>query len=941
MSLSVRVSGQAEFTQIKREVRDLDRNLRGLEGTIKKSSGHGFFPKDQMRMAEHTIQSLITGQKRLNSLLDEQRTKVYDTERLYNEASGEHKKRLGEELAKRREILKVHEEELAYIRRKTTELQKQTTQLPAGGSPAGGSGDIFSMIPALRTVLSLSSKILGMAGIMGGTALASQGINLAGQQQTAFARLAMRTGEYNRVQGYTRDVRDVGLPLGYTATQSAQMMEAYTSRAGAMTLGDLQAQQRFTRGYGLEGTQVAGTFAEASRMGAFGEGEQKQFANMIAFAIDEGRMQERAVEAMESTVGLLGDLGRRLPEVSGAGVVALQTLLNQSGIEGLRGERGADILSRLDSMFDSSDPGSRFTMLRALGWGEDKTYYEAELQREKGISDVTNLQSILSYIESTGYNQDVRNLMVQRYSGLSLNQIEALRQATGSGFEGIMSMSQSEFEKMAEDYGIDIKAEHWSETLGAKFETSVAKFDQAVTDFGSHLLPMVNSIRDAVTEGINALIPDLPEDPSALNPVSIGTAGLALGGAVLGGGLLSKLFRRGAPTPGTPGTPGTPVTPRTSPLRTSSLSTGTTGIPLGMIDDAMFDLDTKRAEAMYSQGFIDKDQFEKFSNRRPTDKSVLDSLFTLHESDWNWDEMRKVQKEAADIQKELNQAYNDFVKETGQNIFTSRDAEKIINSHEKIERKTTLTYDEINENNRKHLRDVFSGQRDYHRDSFGEIEDMNKNVVSETKSSGERIINFLSGIGERAMGFLGGGIAGAFGSNFNPFSDYRVSSSFGMRQGRLHAGTDYAMPQGTPLQSVGSGIIQGVRSDPGGYGTYIDKILDTGELTRYAHLSRVNVEKGQRVGAGQIIGATGGTPGTPGAGSSTGAHLHFEVRDQDGNPIDPEKWFPKQGVTSNINISLDVKGNIDALTRQSLGEVISKALEEAGFSHMIQGTVTQ
>lgn len=129
-----------------------------------------------------------------------------------------------------------------------------------------------------------------------------------------------------------------------------------------------------------------------------------------------------------------------------------------------------------------------------------------------------------------------------------------------------------------------------------------------------------------------------------------------------------------------------------------------------------------------------------------------------------------------------------------------------------------------------------------------------------------------------------------------PFDRSTVSEWPGQRPGSYHVGTDFAVPQGTPLRATVDGTI--VRHNTDGLGAYVlDIIADDGLLIRNGHLSRMDVNTGQRVSAGQVIGLTGGQRGTPGAGMSTGPHLHWELRRDrawsDGAWIDPRNMNPQ------------------------------------------------
>jgi len=102
-------------------------------------------------------------------------------------------------------------------------------------------------------------------------------------------------------------------------------------------------------------------------------------------------------------------------------------------------------------------------------------------------------------------------------------------------------------------------------------------------------------------------------------------------------------------------------------------------------------------------------------------------------------------------------------------------------------------------------------------------------------------------------------------------SSFRYTSGFGMRWGRMHSGTDFAAPHGTPIYSTADGVVThaGWLS---GYGRLVKIQHEFGIETRYAHNSKLFVKKGQRVSRGQKIAAMGST------GRSTGTHLHYEVR---------------------------------------------------------------
>ena len=146
----------------------------------------------------------------------------------------------------------------------------------------------------------------------------------------------------------------------------------------------------------------------------------------------------------------------------------------------------------------------------------------------------------------------------------------------------------------------------------------------------------------------------------------------------------------------------------------------------------------------------------------------------------------------------------------------------------------------------------------------------------------------------------------------------RMASGFGYRIHpihkirKMHTGMDFTAPTGTPIYATGDGVIKKVVTSRRGYGNHVVIKHNYGYETLYAHMSKFNVMKGQKVKRGDVIGYVGST------GTSTAPHLHYEVIKIEGgkarkiNPINfyfndlsPEEFDRMIELSSSANQSFD------------------------------------
>jgi murein DD-endopeptidase MepM/ murein hydrolase activator NlpD len=128
-----------------------------------------------------------------------------------------------------------------------------------------------------------------------------------------------------------------------------------------------------------------------------------------------------------------------------------------------------------------------------------------------------------------------------------------------------------------------------------------------------------------------------------------------------------------------------------------------------------------------------------------------------------------------------------------------------------------------------------------------------------------------------------------------PLEDYDFTTPYGMRWGKLHTGIDLAVAEGTHYKSIYAGTVTHA-GWYGGYGYCVIVQHADGTEILYGHSSKVLVQEGQQVKAGDVLGLTGST------GHSYGSQLHLEVH-IDGQPIDPVPWLRVNGVDLKLKVA--------------------------------------
>jgi hypothetical protein len=348
---------------------------------------------------------------------------------------------------------------------------------PPGGGSGGGGGGLFGLVRgvggglfsrATGGMTGAAGSLVGAGGaaaieeamgpIIGTLALAAIGAGVKGfqaalKQDEGLTQFLPRMfpGSMGGVvpSVMARRMGDAGRPFAFNREESIGTFQAMSeggSGFGSKRLDrDATAAMQMARMFGVDPGGEASMLASAQRSGAFKAGDARRFASMLAAEIKRTGLSPRFEEAQQATLMLLNRQTQELGSANPGPVLALQAAFNRTGIPGLTGMNGANVIGRLQDSV--SNPGGEanealdFQVFRKMG---AKSLYDIKYMQEAGINDPRYLHTLLSTVEGSAPNAHAADIALKEktHGALSLHMLAKIRAVSGgrlSNFAGNLS----------------------------------------------------------------------------------------------------------------------------------------------------------------------------------------------------------------------------------------------------------------------------------------------------------------------------------------------------------------------------------------------------------------------------------------------------------------------------------------------------------------------
>lgn len=434
----VSIKLKADASDALKSVKDLEKAMNNVDSVKKKGDNNdGFISNDDVRNFKKNVQQAENVYKQFLNQYDRMQQE-FDRRKKQLEGRMGHAKddttikniqKQIDDLEKQRQHVESQRTIASNMNQRVNSSADDVRQMRAGtnfGRLAQNFGS--SMMTPLIGALSFG-KLFGFA---------RQGMGMINNEEAYGAQLGNRWQQYNG--DYTqlrKDAMNTGMSNGYTATDTMQTSDILTSMAGNFNSAqamwnNVQQIQTVARAMGIDPNQMAQTIGAASQRftgGQMNTSDQKQFANLIAGAVNESGMQGRQSEltnAISSLASQAAQTKTALTKSDLQQITGLETAVSKD-LPSMKGAAGAQLLGQMDQGLKSGN--NNVDLL--LGWG---TKYQglsgrAALDRAKakGITDPNNVKTFFNNMgKATGGNKDLEQLMLEQDFGWSGDQASAV-----------------------------------------------------------------------------------------------------------------------------------------------------------------------------------------------------------------------------------------------------------------------------------------------------------------------------------------------------------------------------------------------------------------------------------------------------------------------------------------------------------------------------------
>lgn len=934
MDQKIRIHADGEFSALKRQLRGLETDFKRFEGVVNRGANKGgFFSKEDTKALELYRQRYASMDKLVQQSISEQIQKLRELEKQSQKARGAELKRIQDEISARKKMMNDLRSTQGGVAERYQSLSGEASGYGQQKASSGGGGLGGMLLGGGKGLLGLALGALGIGGLFSG---AMQAYQDAVAREKYVSDLGMRIGGSNpNFAGLRRGITNTGLRYGYNGLESMMAMDNVSSRMGTIGMGDLAGVQALTRAYGLDLSRQSDNMGRFGQLGAVKRGEMQQFADMIANAIETSGMQARAAEQIEATKSLVEQVAQDQPgSINTGSLLSLQTILNKTGLAGFQGERGAQALSQISSMFSSSDPSVSMFVDRSLGYGTSRNYYQTRLAKEKGLTDPENLSSVLGSVSRIGTGlsdskrAELQDFALANMTGISLTEAKALRERT-NGYSDLSAENVSAIaDTFAKSGTVEQRVGIKDTSLGQQANKADANLEEAMANIGTNLIGPMNDLKNTAADLINDLNDlinklDLSKDSfkglaEAVGVVAATAAGawaltklmkLTGGGGGGGtgglgglGGAASKAEKEAGKAGKAAGEAGKAAKSTSKLGKLGKLGgKGLSAIALPLILGSMaydayanpdgFKDPKSAAESLFQYtdvGFLNSlmggehqdatvpDGFFDHSDDKQKMQQFMDELFGKSDGSTADPALTDSQfKSLQDAMKQFEDASDDTIQTNDESLKSQDDHQQT------SENKQTSFYTDSKKLQNDHNTELLKiSDR-----SFKEMSDSVKTGMEGLTAGIAAMYAAAGGSGGGGYSDAGaslGGVIRTSNKGYNPFSKYMITSSFGDTADRssAHKGTDFGMPFGTSIPAMMSGQVDDVGYD-GSRGNYIRVKTANGDMYTYMHMANSSsLQKGSIVLPGQALGQVGST------GDSTGPHLHLGYQRWNGSGYD-------------------------------------------------------